>query len=140
MTKSKSYEEIVKIATETFGEDAEVIYSRGQGWVIYTGLEESRDDFDWELYKDTPAWEAYNEPDSGGENVLERWARKNGYGYDHMGAIVDAYNADCAKLFAEHVEMCKGYLTRRGISWEGMTNETIVRAASNELDIEYGRV
>lgn len=39
MTEYKSYEEVAKMVTETFGKDAEIAYEPyGMGWIICTGI------------------------------------------------------------------------------------------------------
>lgn len=85
--EAKTLEEMQKIAKEMFGEEAEVYFSDNQ-WVISTGVEEK---FNEEDYKDREAYALYNSWE-GGENQLERWARKNGHGGESLAELFDSYD------------------------------------------------
>ena len=87
--KAKTKAEMEAIAKKMFGESASVYYSDYQ-WVIQTGVEEY---FEEEKYKDREAYELYMN-NSGGENQLERWGRKNGHGSESLAELFDSYDEE----------------------------------------------
>lgn len=90
--KTKTFAEMLAYA-KTIHPDATIrLEDSCDTWqiVIETDISQS-----WqvdETWKGTPAEEAYNTPDSGGEDVLNRWARKNGHGSEPLALVAEQYN------------------------------------------------
>lgn len=133
----KTLEEMQELAVKTFGEGTTVEYDSGYGWVIHTQITESP--FSWDGLEDTPAYKA-NHSWEGGETTLERWGRKNGHGWCSMSELVSAYNEMASQPVRDYgnPEIAKGYLTRYGISFEGMSDKEIWDRACKELDNQKG--
>lgn len=101
----QTLEEMKAKAKELFGEEAEVFYGNGQ-WVIQTGVEEK---FNEEDYKDREAFALYDSWE-GGENQLERWARKNGHGGESLAELFDSYDEEQEHNARRIVEEVRGYI------------------------------
>lgn len=130
----KTLEEMQELAVKTFGEDVEVAYNSLQGWTIQTQIKEPP--FSWEGLEDTPAYGA-NQRGENGESELERWGRKNGYGWCSMRELVEAYNECQRQGWESYVRTCRKFLEDRGIEVPNDT-EKIVQYANDLLDRELG--
>lgn len=93
-TIEKSYTEMLAYA-KTLHPDANIrLDDISDTWQIFIDTEITQSwDVD-ESWKGTAAEEAYNTPDSGGEDVLNRWARKNGHGSEPLALVAEQYNID----------------------------------------------
>lgn len=113
--KEKTKEEMEALAKELFGEEAQVYYSNNQ-WSIDTGIEER---FDPEEHKGRPAYERYKEWD-GGENSLDRWARKNGHGGESMAELFDSYDEEMGAVARSTVAQVREMIAKgMAFDWEG---------------------
>jgi hypothetical protein len=112
---TKTKEEMEALAKELFGEEARVYFSNNS-WHIETGVEEF---FDPEQYKDRPAYAYYNSYD-GGENALERWARKNGHSSESMAELFDSYDEEQERIARDTVASVRRWIEQgREFDWEG---------------------
>lgn len=114
MTGNMTKEQMEAFAKEHFGEEARVYYSNNQ-WNIETGVEEH---FDPEEHKDRPAYAYYTSWD-GGENALDRWARKNGHGGESMAELFDSYDEEEDRRGRKIVAQVRKNIAN-GMSFEGL--------------------
>lgn len=98
----KNYDEILADAKKLHPDAVVSLSNADNTWVITINTNIEVDDSLPERFKGTPAWEA-EEQFEGGETVLGRWARKNGYAYDTTVEAAVAYNLLYARSrFVQH--------------------------------------
>jgi len=125
----KSLEEMQELAVKTFGLGARVEFEDGS-WVIYTDITEPP--FSWEGLEDTPAYKV-SQTYENGESLLDRWGRKNGYGWSSIRQLVEAYNNSERLNYEHYLESCRRFLRARGMEVPEDDNE-LMNKAQNELD------
>lgn len=118
MPEQKTYEEMLEEARKVFGPQAEVSFSNGQ-WDISTGIQEK---FDPEALKDEfpSAYAASKEHEGTHGSTLDRWAAKNGHGWDSEAEIWREYEAMVVREFKNSLALVrKAVAEGRPFNWEG---------------------
>lgn len=118
MPEQKTYEEMLDEAKKVFGPQADVSFSNGQ-WDISTGIQEK---FDPEALKDEfpSAYAASKEHEATYGSTLDRWAAKNGHGWDSEAEIFRAYEETMEREFKSALAIVRRFVAEgRPFSWEG---------------------